>query len=106
MNPLKQLEKEGQSIWLDFIRRSLITSGELNRLIDEDGVSGMTSNPSIFQKAIAGSADYDASLRKALDKNPHQDIKELYEALVIEDIQMAADVLRPVYDDTDGAEAT
>jgi transaldolase/glucose-6-phosphate isomerase len=104
MNPLKQLYKEGQSVWLDFIRRSLITSGELNRLIDEDGVSGMTSNPSIFQKAIAGSADYDESLRKALDKNPHQDIKELYETLVIEDIQMAADVLRPAYDDTDGAD--
>ncbi|UCH82717.1 MAG: bifunctional transaldolase/phosoglucose isomerase [Candidatus Latescibacterota bacterium] len=104
MNPLKQLEKEGQSIWLDFIRRSLITSGELNRLIEEDGVSGMTSNPSIFQKAIAGSADYDESLRKALDKNPHQNIKDLYETLVVEDIQMAADVLRPVYDDTDGAD--
>ncbi|MEJ2720935.1 MAG: transaldolase, partial [bacterium] len=104
MNPLKQLYQEGQSIWLDFIRRSLITSGELNRLIDEDGVSGMTSNPSIFQKAIAGSADYDESLRRALDKNPHQDIERLCEVLVIEDIQMAADVLRPVYDHTNGGD--
>ena len=104
MNPLKQLEKEGQSIWLDFIRRSLVTSGELNRLIEEDGVSGVTSNPSIFQKSIAGSADYDESLRKALERNPHQDINDLYETLVVEDIQMAADVLRPVYDHTDGAD--
>ncbi|UCG51169.1 MAG: bifunctional transaldolase/phosoglucose isomerase [Candidatus Latescibacterota bacterium] len=104
MNPLKRLYDEGQSIWLDFIRRSLITSGELNRLIEEDGVSGMTSNPSIFEKAIAGSADYDESLRSALDKNPHQEIEELCEKLVVEDIQMAADVLRPIYDETGGAD--
>lgn len=104
MNPLKQLYGEGQSVWLDFIRRNLITSGDLNRLIDEDGVRGMTSNPTIFEKAIAGSADYDESLRRALQRNPHGDIKELYETLAIEDIQMAADVLRPIYDETRGAD--
>lgn len=104
MNPLKELLKEGQSVWLDFIRRNLITSGDFNRLIDEGGVRGMTSNPTIFQKAIAGSADYDESLRRALQKNPHGDIKDLYETLAIEDIRMAADVLRPVYNDTRGAD--
>ncbi len=104
MNPLKQLYGEGQSVWLDFIRRSLITSGDLNRLIDEDGVRGMTSNPTIFQSAIAGSADYDESIRRALKKNPHGDVKSLYEILAIEDIQTAADVLRPVYDETSGSD--
>jgi transaldolase/glucose-6-phosphate isomerase len=104
MNPLKELYREGQSIWLDFIRRNLITSGDLNRLIDEDGVRGMTSNPTIFQKAIAGSTDYDESLRRALRKNPHGDVKALYETLAIEDIRMAADVLHPIYDETRGAD--
>jgi transaldolase len=104
MNPLKALLEEGQSVWLDFIRRNLITSGELKHLIDEDGVRGMTSNPTIFQKAIAGSADYDESLRQALQKDPRGDIKALYETLAIEDIRLAADVLRPVYDATHGAD--
>jgi transaldolase/glucose-6-phosphate isomerase len=102
MNPLKALNGYGQSVWLDFIRRNLITSGDLNRLIDEDGLRGMTSNPTIFEKAIAGSADYDESIRRALQRNPHGDIKALYEILAVEDIQMAADVLRPVYDETRG----
>ena len=62
-NPLKQLETFGQSIWLDYIRRDLITSGELRRLIEEDGLRGMTSNPSIFEKAIAGSHEYDEDIR-------------------------------------------
>lgn len=104
MNPLKELYREGQSVWLDFIRRSLITSGDLNRLIEEDGVRGMTSNPTIFQNAITGSVDYDESIRRALQKNPHGDIKALYEVLAVEDIQMAADVLRPIYDETRGAD--
>jgi transaldolase/transaldolase/glucose-6-phosphate isomerase len=104
MNPLKQLQEHGQSIWLDYIRRSLITTGELNRLIDEDGLRGMTSNPTIFEKAIAGSEDYDESLRKVLEKTPHADAKTVFEALAIEDIQMATDVLRPVYDTTDGVD--
>lgn len=104
MNPLKALQIEGQSIWLDYIRRSLMTSGELNRLIDEDGLRGMTSNPTIFEKAINGSADYDESLRKLLEKDPHVDVTTLYETLAIEDIQMAADILRPVYDETRGGD--
>jgi len=62
MNPLKQLQNYGQSVWLDYIRRSLISSGELKDLIEQDGIRGVTSNPSIFQKAIAGSSDYDSAL--------------------------------------------
>jgi transaldolase/glucose-6-phosphate isomerase len=104
MNPLKALQIEGQSIWLDYIRRSLMTGGELNRLIEEDGLRGMTSNPTIFEKAINGSADYDESLRKLLEKDPHADVMTLYETLAIEDIQMATDILRPVYDETNGGD--
>ncbi len=104
MNPLRKLAEESQSIWLDYIRRTLMTGGELNRLIEEDGLRGMTSNPTIFEKAIAGSVDYDESLRNILDRDPHIDIKSLYEALAIEDIQMAADVLRPLYEESQGAD--
>jgi len=104
MNPLKTLRGEGQSIWLDYIRRSLMTSGELNRLIEEDGLCGMTSNPTIFEKAINAGADYDETLRSILARDPHIDIKTLYETIAIQDIQMAADVLRPMYDDTHGAD--
>ena len=79
MNPLKALSGEGQSIWLDFIERSLMASGELQRLIDDDGVRGMTSNPTIFEKAINAGTDYDDSLRRTLEKNSGIDIKLLYE---------------------------
>lgn len=102
MNPLKELAAEGQSIWLDYIRRNMIRSGELKRLVDEDGVRGVTSNPTIFEKAIAGSTDYDEALRALLAKDPNAEVGKLYEPLAIEDIQMAADVLRPVYDSTSG----
>jgi transaldolase len=97
-NPLKQLARFGQSIWLDYIRRSLMTSGDLRRMVEEDGLGGMTSNPSIFEKAMGGAeyADYLAELRK--DKT--LDAKGIYEGLAIRDIQDAADVLRPVYDRT------
>ncbi|MGC1106320.1 MAG: bifunctional transaldolase/phosoglucose isomerase, partial [Candidatus Acidiferrales bacterium] len=98
-NPLKELAKYGQSVWLDYIRRSLLTSGELQRLIDEDGLRGMTSNPSIFEKAITGSTDY-ADFLKSLDSRPELDAKTRYEMLAIRDIQDAADILRPVYDKT------
>ncbi|MDH3214941.1 MAG: transaldolase, partial [Candidatus Krumholzibacteria bacterium] len=104
MNSLRQLQSRGQSIWLDFIRRSLITSGELDRLIDEDGLSGMTSNPTIFDKAISDTTDYDESLRKILDEHPQIKTKDLYEALAIEDIQMAADALKPVFDRSGGVD--
>ncbi len=101
-NPLVKLRALGQSIWLDYIRRDLITSGELKKLIDEDGLGGMTSNPSIFDKAIAGSRDYDASIRKMAQAG--QSPVEMYEALTIEDVQMAADVFRPLYDKLEGGD--
>ena len=94
-NPLLALQKTGQSIWLDYIRRNLITSGELQRLIDEDGLRGMTSNPSIFEKAIAGSTDY-ADLLEQLHAR-RRSAGEIYEQLAIRDIQDAADLLLPVY---------
>ena len=102
MNPLLALRQCGQSVWLDHISRRLISSGTLQRLIDEDGLEGMTSNPTIFDKAIAGSGDYDAGLQRALkaDRNPGN--RALVERLIVEDIQSAADMFRPVYRDSDG----
>jgi len=100
LNPLKQLQKFGQSIWFDYVRRNLLTSGELNRLIKDDGLRGMTSNPSIFEKAIAGSNDYDEAIEKLSGQD--LDAAGLYEKLAIEDIQRAADILRPVYEETHG----
>ena len=101
---LKELARQGQSVWLDFISRKLICNGDLNRLVENDGVRGVTSNPTIFEKAIAGSTDYDQTLRALLSKDPDADVEKLYEPLAIEDIRMAADVLRPVYDETDAAD--
>ncbi|HSY59204.1 MAG TPA: bifunctional transaldolase/phosoglucose isomerase [Terriglobales bacterium] len=98
-NPLKELNKFGQSVWLDFIRRSLISTGELARLISQDGLRGVTSNPSIFEKAITGSTDYTKTLEE-LSAKKGLDAKAIYETLAIRDIQDAADVLRPVYDQT------
>jgi transaldolase / glucose-6-phosphate isomerase len=97
-NPLRALNVYGQSVWLDYIRRSLITSGDLRRLIDEDGLRGLTSNPTIFEKAVAGSPDY-----KDLFDTPDArrvDAKTLYEKLAVRDIQDVADALRSVYDTT------
>ena len=98
-NPVSSLGQFKQSIWLDFIRRSLIAGGELKRLVDEDGVGGVTSNPAIFEKAIDGSNDY-ASAIEEISKDPALGPKEVFEILAIKDIQDAADVLRPVYDRT------
>jgi transaldolase/glucose-6-phosphate isomerase len=98
-NPLKELNKYGQSVWLDYIRRSLITSGELQRLIDDDGLRGMTSNPSIFEKAITGNTDY-SDILQSLQQRKDLDAMGLYERVAIRDIQDAADLLRPVYDET------
>jgi transaldolase len=103
MNPFLALNDRGQFVWLDHISRSLITGGGLQRLIDEDGLGGITSNPTIFDKAIAGSADYDAALQRTLDADPTLSNRALAELLIVEDIRLAADVLRPVYDDSDGA---
>ena len=99
MNPLVELAKYGQSVWLDYIRRNLITSGELKRLVDEDGLGGVTSNPAIFEKAITGSTDYADALIE-LQKRKDLDAMGIYETLAIKDIQDAADILRPVYDRT------
>src|SRR5438552_2955915 len=104
MNPLKELLEQGQSVWLDYIRRNLIISGELKKLVEEDGIRGVTSNPTIFEKAIAHSTDYDEALRAVLARDPDAEPGKIYEPLAIEDIRMAADVLRPVYDDTGGAD--
>lgn len=102
MNPLLKLKSAGQSIWLDYIRRNLITSGELLRMVEEDGLTGVTSNPTIFEKAVSGSSDYDETIRAMLKEDPHTVARTLYEKLVVKDIQMAADVLRIVYDETEG----
>src|SRR5579862_2681900 len=95
-NPLKELLVFGQSVWLDYIRRNLFTTGELQRLVTDDGLRGMTSNPAIFEKAIAGSTDYALELQE-LAKRKDLDAKGVYEQLAIHDIQKAADVLKPVY---------
>jgi len=96
-NPLIELENAGQGVWLDYIRRELMTSGELKKLIDEDGLSGMTSNPTIFEKAISAGADYDAQLHDLIAQDPQVDANILYEKIAVQDIQMAADLLFPVY---------
>src|SRR6185312_11448465 len=98
-NPLKDLLKFGQSVWLDYIRRDLITSGELKRLVEEDGLRGMTSNPAIFEKAIVGSKDY-ASILDTLKARNDLDAKAKFEVIAIRDIQDATDLLRPVYDES------
>ena len=99
-NPLESLHDHGQAVWLDFLARRFITEGGLKKLVEGDGLTGVTSNPTIFNKAIAGSADYDSSLKTAADF----DIMTLYERLAIEDIQHAADVLRPAYEATKRAD--
>lgn len=99
-NPLFELQSLGQSIWIDFISRSMISSGELQRMIEEDGVSGVTSNPSIFEKAITESESYDQSIRALTLQG--KTTGEIYQLITVEDIQVVADLLRPTYDRTDG----
>ncbi|MDD3275833.1 MAG: transaldolase [Kiritimatiellales bacterium] len=101
-NSLKQLGTLGQSIWLDYIRRDLITNGELKRLIEEDGLRGMTSNPAIFEKAIDESHDYDKDIRAQTLAG--KDAESIYETISQRDVQSAADVFRPLYDRTDGGD--
>src|ERR1019366_3942936 len=97
-NPLKQLERYGQAPWLDYIRRSLLSSPEFRRMLNEDGLKGMTSNPTIFEKAIDSSSDYDQQFEQLVREG--KDPEEIYETLTIQDIQAACDVLRPLYDQT------
>ena len=107
-NPIGDIVALGQSVWFDNIRRGLLTSGEFERMVSEDGLSGVTSNPSIFEKAIVGSSDYEEALAEvrtasALDaKTP--DPKSVYEGLAIADLREAADVLRPVYEETEAGD--
>src|SRR5688500_94745 len=95
-NPLQQLSDFGQSVWYDTLSRALIHGGGLRKLIDNFGVVGVTSNPTIFDKAISGSDDYDAQIRVLVELGRNTD--EVYEALVVRDIQDATDLLRPIYD--------
>jgi transaldolase len=101
-NPLIELTGLGQSVWNDNIERKLVTSGELKRLVDEDGLSGVTSNPAIFEKAIVNSDLYADQLRDLAEEG--KSAQEIYEALAIHDIQMAADVLASVYERTGGTD--
>jgi transaldolase / glucose-6-phosphate isomerase len=99
MNPLKSLNDYGQVVWLDFLSRRFIADGSLRRLIEEDGLAGVTSNPSIFEKAILGSSDYDAGLEAGKGQENLNDLA-LFERIAVEDVRNAADVLLSVYDTT------
>lgn len=101
-NPLRRLGELGQSVWYDNLNRELLRSGELKRMIEEDGVTGVTSNPSIFEKAIAGSKIYDNHLHELVDEG--KDVYGIYEGLAVEDIRQAADLLLPVFEKTSGAD--
>ncbi|MFQ5879429.1 MAG: bifunctional transaldolase/phosoglucose isomerase [Dehalococcoidia bacterium] len=103
MNPLVQLRRLGQSAWLDYIRRGLITAGGLKRLVDEYAVAGVTSNPTIFEKAISGSTDYDEAIRSLVGSG-QRDPKALFLHLAVEDIRSTADVLWPVHQDARGGD--
>jgi transaldolase len=99
-NPLKKLNKLGQSIWLDYIKRDLMASGQLKKLIDEDDLRGMTSNPSLFEQAIAESHDYDNDIEALASKG--KDATEIYSVLTQKDVQDAADIFRNLYNKLDG----
>ena len=101
-NPLVALVAHGQSIWLDYITRDLVRGGDLQRLIEQDGIRGMTSNPTIFQKAIASGHAYDQQIDKLLGQR--KDASAIFEALAVQDIQDACDLFRPLYDQTNGAD--
>jgi transaldolase/glucose-6-phosphate isomerase len=103
MNPLKALHNNGQSVWLDYVRRDLLNNGGLKKLIEDDGVRGVTSNPAIFEKAIGGSTEYDSAVNELVHAGD-VDCAELFEHLAIEDIQHAADTLKPVYDSSKGVD--
>jgi transaldolase len=103
MSKFNEIHAAGTSVWFDFIRRDLLEDGGLAELVAE-GIRGVTSNPSIFQKAIADSTEYDDDIRSALEREPDSTVNDLYEAFAIEDIRAAADILRSVYDGSDGAD--
>lgn len=99
-NPLRRLGTFGQSLWLDYIRRDMLSSGQLQKMIDEDGICGITSNPAIFQKALAESSDYTEAIR-IMARNSYSALR-MYETLVQHDVRQAADLLRPIYAKTEG----
>lgn len=100
MNPLKELQRFGQSVWYDNISRGLIRSGGLKKLIEEDGVRGVTSNPTIFEKALSAGTEYDEPFRELVSQK--KTIPEIFDALSVQDIQEAADQFGPLYEETDG----
>src|SRR5690349_2989539 len=102
MNPVAELQKQGQSVWLDFITRDFMAQGGLQKLIQEDGLRGVTSNPTIFQKAMSGSKDYDGDIRKLLKEG--KKTSDIFESLAISDIQQACDLFKGVYASTQGAD--
>lgn len=102
MNPLNKLTQHGQSIWLDLLSREIMDSGKLQKLIDEDDLRGLTSNPSIFEKAINGSSDYDKDIAKTAENQ--DDNEAIFFDLAISDIKRAADIFKPVYDKTNGTD--
>jgi transaldolase len=97
-NPLSKLETFGQSVWLDYIQRDLVIGGQLKRMIREDKIKGITSNPSIFEKAISGCHDYDAAIQTLVQDG--KSVSEIYDVLSIQDVQAAANEFHPVYDIT------
>ena len=99
-----QLQSQGQSIWLDYISRGLVAGGGLRAMVDNDGLRGITSNPSIFEKAIDTGTDYDDRLRELVERNPQAGANEIYDELVIEDVRNAADALRLRYEESGGAD--
>jgi transaldolase len=103
MSKFTDIHAAGTSVWFDYIRRDLLEDGGLAALVAE-GIRGVTSNPSIFQKAIADSSEYDDDIRAVLEENPDCSVNDLYESFAIEDIRSAADILRSVYDESDGAD--
>lgn len=100
INPLLQLHQFGQSVWLDLLRRGMISGGEFQQMIEQDGLRGVTSNPAIFEKAIVGSHDYDDAIRTLAQEG--RSVSEIYETLTVEDVGAAADLFRPLFDETDG----
>jgi transaldolase/transaldolase/glucose-6-phosphate isomerase len=102
MNNVKKIHEHGQSIWLDFFDRELMNSGLLQKLIDEDGLSGITSNPSIFEKAVSGNSDYDKDIKKLSDQNKSNE--EIFFGFATNDIRRATDILKPVFDEEKGTD--
>jgi transaldolase len=101
-NPLRELHKFGQSVWYDNLNRELIVTGALQRMVDEDGVSGGTSNPSIFEKAVSSGTAYDEQMRKLVDEG--RDLPAIYDALTVTDVTLSAETFRPIYEKTQGGD--